>query len=131
MPATYVISESQFKTLLAAAQARASAAPAAPAVTPEQARVNEAAELRSLTSDQLSARLLQRLAETWVPRSPGWRAPITETAQPQGLAEQAQAIPAGLHSVSLTEAMAARHDLHSPLWTRPAGVGHARTIFDA
>jgi len=133
-PNTPTVTAEQFAQLLAAVRPQIAetetAAPAAPTPTSEQARITEARELASLSTDQLGRRLLQRLAESR--HAPGWR--VTESSeQPAaaGLTASAQSLPIGQQSMTLTEALATRHDLHSPAWTRTAGAQGARTIFDA
>lgn len=115
-----VMSDEHFNALLA--NIRETAPRPAPRPTPAQAAITEAAEIRALTDAQLSARLLERLAQ----RATG-RAPLAEsTEQPATLAAATAALPAVQQPVSLSEAIAAARDPHSPLWNRGAG---QRTFF--
>ena len=126
-PAT-PISDTQFQALLSSIHG------AAPAVAPQQPSVQESAPLHTLSNDELGRRLVRQLAEHH--KSPYW-AQVTENADtrvasaPSGLAEQVQSLPGGLPSMSLTEALATAHDLHSPAWSRTPGARGVRTIFDA
>lgn len=110
------MSDAQFNAFLQKiTEARVAAAPAAPAVAPTP--VDEAAELRGLTTSQLGRRLLNRVAESGALHSPSWRAAVTETAQePAGLAEQLAAIPAAAQSLTIREAVNAAHHPLSPFW---------------
>ena len=116
--------------LTEAVRTASAAAPQAPAPVP----VAEAVPLHKLSTDELSRRFVRQLAETH--KSPWWRgvnenAGAADTEAPQGLAEQVQALPARLQSMSLAEAMASAHDLHSPSWSRPDRALGVRTVFDA
>jgi len=125
MPATPATPQ-QFEALLdrltEAVRAATPPAPAAPAVA-ETAPV----PLHELSNEQLGRRLLRGLSENHA--SPWW-AGVRENADdtaaaPAGLAEQVQALPLALPSMSLTGAMTAAHDLQSPSWTRTP----PRTVF--
>lgn len=109
---TRPVTEAEFKVLLEAITNARAAAPAPVIAEPP---------LHTLSNDQLGARLVRRLAENHA--SPYWaqvreNAGSTGTAAPAGLAEQAQALPIAQHAMTLSEALASAHDLHSPGWTR-------------
>jgi hypothetical protein len=114
----------QFAALLAEVREMRAATIAAQQPTPEQLALAEAAEIRSLTDAQLSARLLERLTQR-----AGGRTALTESADgPAPLSAAVEALPTRLHAVTLTDAVTAARDPQSPLWTRGAGI---RTFFTA
>lgn len=129
VPATpQQMSDAQFARLLAqvrAARPATQASPTGPAI--------EATPLHELSQDALGRRLVARLSENHAATGPHAVSETagTRTTARSALAEQAAALPAVMQSMSLSEALAARHDPDSQAWTRPANTGGLRTIFDA
>lgn len=126
-PAPVAFTNAQVQALLNAVRPAAAAAPTPVAA---QQPAQESAPLHTLSTDELGRRLVRAVSEGH--RSPWWRAPVRENADTpalSGLAEQVQALPTGPQSVTLSEALATRYDLHSPAWTR--GTRGVRTVFDA